>query len=78
MNKRYVCVQALLLLVFGVAAQGMCQPAYTLKQLCRMANKNAETIWIAREQVYIQALYLSILKIIYTQGDIQDYFLNED
>ncbi len=53
MNKIYVCVQALLLLVLGFAAQGMCEPAYTLKQLCRMANKNAETIRIAREQTYI-------------------------
>ncbi len=53
MNKINVCVQALLLLVFGFSAQGICEPSYTLKQLCRMANENAETIHIAREQTYI-------------------------
>jgi len=53
MNKIHVCVQALLLLVFGFAAQGICEPSYTLKQLCRMADENAETIQIAREQTYI-------------------------
>lgn len=42
-----------LLLIFGFSAQVFCQPSYTLKQLCRMANKNAETIQIAREQTYI-------------------------
>ena len=53
MNKIYVCVQALFLIFFGFSAQGICEPSYTLKQLCRMANKNAETIHIAREQTYI-------------------------
>ena len=53
MKKSHVCVQALLLLIFGFAAQGICEPSYTLKQLCRMANENAEIIQIAREQTYI-------------------------
>ena len=53
MNKIYVCVQALILLVFGFSTQGFCEPSYTLKQLCRIANENAETIHIAREQTYI-------------------------
>lgn len=53
MNKIHICIQALLLLVFGFTAQGACEPSYTLKQLCRIANKNAETIQIAREQTYI-------------------------
>lgn len=53
MKKSHVCVQALVLLIFGFAAQGICEPSYTLKQLCQMANENAETIQIAREQTYI-------------------------
>lgn len=53
MKKIHVCFQALLLMVFGFAAQGFCEPSYTLKQLCRIANENAETIRIAREQTYI-------------------------
>ncbi len=53
-NKIHVCIQVLLLLVFGFSAQGICeQPSYTLKQLCQMANENAETIQIAREQTFI-------------------------
>ncbi len=53
MKKIHVCFQALLLLVFGFAPQGFCEPSYTLTQLCRIANENAETIRIAREQTYI-------------------------
>ncbi|WP_321492816.1 TolC family protein [uncultured Desulfobacter sp.] len=53
MSKIYVWVLALLLMVFEFASQGMCEPSYTLKQLCRMANENAETIQIAREYTYI-------------------------
>lgn len=53
MNKIHVCVQAVLLLVFGVSARGTCESVYTLKQLCQVANDNAETIQIAREQTYI-------------------------
>ncbi len=40
-------------LVLGFAVQGRCEPSYTLKQLCKVANDNAETIHIAREQTYI-------------------------
>lgn len=53
MNKIHVCVQTFFLVVFGFSAQGICEPSYTLKQLCRIANENAETIQIAREQTYI-------------------------
>ncbi|WP_320039927.1 TolC family protein [uncultured Desulfobacter sp.] len=53
MKKIHSCVQALLLLVFGFAGQALCEPSYTLKQLCQVANKNAETIQIAKEQTYI-------------------------
>ncbi len=40
-------------LILGFAVQGHCEPSYTLKQLCKVANDNAETIHIAREQTYI-------------------------
>ncbi|WP_020589382.1 TolC family protein [Desulfobacter curvatus] len=53
MKTLRVWTQALLLLLFGFAAQGFCEPSYTLEQLCRVANENAETIQIAREQTYI-------------------------
>jgi len=53
MNKIHVCVQTFFLVFFGFSAQGICEPSYTLKQLCRIANENAETIQIAREQTYI-------------------------
>ena len=53
MNKIHVCVQTFFLVVFGFSVQGICEPSYTLKQLCRIANENAETIQIAREQTYI-------------------------
>ncbi|MCG8549078.1 MAG: TolC family protein, partial [Desulfobacterales bacterium] len=53
MKKFNRCVQAFFLLVFGFAGQGICEPSYSLKQLCRLANKNAETIRIAGEQTYI-------------------------
>ena len=46
-------VQTLAFLIFGLAAQGLCEPSYTLKQLCKVANDNAETIQIARENTYI-------------------------
>jgi len=49
MNKIHVCVQTFFLVVFGFSVQGICEPSYTLKQLCRIANENAETIQIARE-----------------------------
>jgi len=55
MKKVHVWVRALLLMIFGFTAQGICEPSYTLKQLCRIANENAETIRIAREQTYIAA-----------------------
>jgi len=53
MNKIHVSVQTFFLVVFGFSVQGICEPSYTLKQLCRIANENAETIQIAREQTYI-------------------------
>ncbi len=53
MKKFNSCVQAFVLLVFGFAGQGICEPSYSLNQLCRLANKNAETIRIAGEQTYI-------------------------
>jgi len=53
MNKIHVCVQTFFLVVFGFSAQGICETSYTLKQLCRIANENAETIQIARDQTYI-------------------------
>lgn len=53
MKKFHSFIQVLLLLVFAFTAQGICEPSYTLKQLCRVANENAETIQIAREQTYI-------------------------
>lgn len=53
MKKLQICLPALVYLIMGSAAQGLCQPSYTLKQLCKLANENAETIRIAREQTYI-------------------------
>ena len=53
MKKFQLWVQTLTFLLFGLAAQGLCEPSYTLKQLCKVANDNAETIQIAREQTYI-------------------------
>jgi len=52
-KKIHLFVLASLLLIFGFSAQAFCKPSYTLKQLCRIANKNAESIQIAREQTYI-------------------------
>jgi len=53
MKTLQLWVQTLAFLIFGLAAQGLCEPSYTLKQLCKVANDNAETIQIARENTYI-------------------------
>lgn len=53
MKKLHVWFQVSFFLVFGFTVQGLCEPSYTLKQLCRLANENAETIRIAEEQTYI-------------------------
>nr|WP_319393837.1 TolC family protein [uncultured Desulfobacter sp.] len=56
MKKLPIYIQTLVFLVFGFTAQGLCEPSYTLKQLCKVANDNAETIQIAREQTFIAEL----------------------
>nr|WP_321398955.1 TolC family protein [uncultured Desulfobacter sp.] len=53
MKKFQLWIQMSVFLVLGFAVQGRCEPSYTLKQLCKVANDNAETIHIAREQTYI-------------------------
>ncbi|MDD9304912.1 MAG: TolC family protein [Desulfobacter sp.] len=53
MKRIYRCLFLTLMLNLGLTFPAVSEPLYTLKELCSLANQNAETIQIAQENLYI-------------------------
>ncbi len=53
MKRILICLLYLLIFSLWLVSPAFSQPHYTLKELCRLANENAETIKIAEEDLYI-------------------------
>ena len=52
MKRILICLLYLLIFCLWLVSPAFSQPHYTLRELCRLANENAETIKIAEEDLY--------------------------
>ena len=52
MKRILICLLYLLTFSLWLVCPAFSEPHYTLKELCRLANENAETIKISEEDLY--------------------------